>query len=240
MKFTGHYFVFVFCLLFVSFFLVENLSAEEEEGEGIAEIVERSNMVPELQKTVIELFYHLHLLENSFRDEQWQEAALEVSKIDIFYNKILQFSEEQDAPVSLAHLQSFEFSLVEINRGVRLQDRKLVEMRFLELQPELFDILDIFATVPLRLTASRYYIDLALAALEQGRFDVALDELGEISEYLEQMAGTVNSRSLEITALEGQITEARKFLKGQAPESREALTGIRRSLETLYQEFSLN
>lgn len=240
MKSVNSVFVLLVCLFAVSFFLGGNSCAEEEEGESVVDIVQRANMAPVLRDTVIELFAHLHLLENSFRDEKWEEAAHEAYKIDIFYNKLLKLSEDMNSVVELGALQSFEFSLVEIGRGIEQEDRKLVERRFLDLQPELFDILDSFTTIPLRLTASRYYSDLAIAGLGRNRFDVALDELGEIAEYMEQMADSVRSRGLDMELLEQQMSRARSALQnGDATESHQALQRVRQTLESFYQDYSL-
>ncbi|HIJ79206.1 MAG: hypothetical protein OEY01_09335 [Desulfobulbaceae bacterium] len=234
--------ILALALLLVAAPLLQPILAEEagEEEESIAEIIERSNMTPALRETVIELFEHLHLLEGSFRNEQWEKASREVDQIDHFYSKVLQLSEEMKSKVELSYLQAFEFSLAEINRGIKRRDRELVESRFLELQPELFDILDRFTVIPLRLTASRFYIDLAINALKEGRFDIALDELGEISEYMEQLEQTLTSRGLDMASLHRQLSQARQQLqKKQGPTSKQALEEIRRSLEQFFQNFAI-
>jgi len=226
-------------LLFVVVPLLNPLPAEEAEEESVAEIIERSGMTPALQETVIELFEHIHHLEGSFRNGQWEKASQEVDRIDLFYNKILKISEETNSRVELGYLQAFEFSLVEITRGINRQDRKLVEKRFLELQPELFDILDRFTAIPMRLTASRFYIDLAIKALAEQRYDIALDELGEISEYMEDLEKPFTSRGLDMASLYRQLDRARQVLEEQGEGSRQALEEIRRALEQFYQSFSL-
>jgi len=221
--------------------LLSPLQAEEgeEEGESVAEIVERSGMTPALQETVIDLFVHIHCLESSFRNGQWDKASREVDNIDLFYSKILEVSEELKSKVELSYLQAFEFSLTEITRGINRRDRKLVERRFLELQPELFDILDRFVAIPMRLTASRFYIDLAIKALEEQRYDIALDELGEISEYMEDLKRPLTAVGLDMASLYRQVDKARQILKEEGEGSRQALEQIRRTLEQFYQSFSL-
>lgn len=232
--------ILTLALLFVVVPMHNQLLAmeSEEEGESVAEIIERSNINPALQETVIELFNHIHLLESSFRNEQWKNASEEVDHIDLFYSKVLQVSEEQNSTVELSYLQAFEFSLAEISRGIKRQDRELVETRFLQLQPELFDILDRFTAIPLRLTASRFYIDLAINALNEQRFDIALDELGEISEYTEQMKQAFTAKGLDIDHLNQQLANARQLLKNKELSSRQALEEIRQALELSYQTFS--
>ncbi len=235
--------IFIFTiamLLIVAPLLPTHLQAEEskEEEESIAEIVERSDMAPALQETVIELFDHIHLLETSFRNGLWKEASHEVDQIDLFYSKILKISEELKSRVELAYLQAFEFSLAEITRGINRRDRELVENRFLELQPELFDILDRFTVIPLRLTASRFYIDLAINALEENRFDIALAELDEISEYIEQLEEPFAARALDMAALNKQLSNAHQILEKHGAESRQVLQEIRQALDQSYQAFS--
>lgn len=233
-------FSLVLGLMLVAVPLLTPLLAEEaeEEGESVAEIVERSDMTPALQETVIELFDHIHLLETSFRNEQWEKASQEVGQIDIFYNNILQVSEDLHSKVELSYLQAFEFSLREINRGINRRDRPLVEARFLELQPELFDILDRFTSIPLRLTASRFYIDLAIKALNEQRFDIALDELGEITEYMEQLEQALTARGLDMTSLNQQLVHAHQALQKQEPDSMQALEEVHQTLEYFYEHFS--
>jgi len=232
--------ILALALVLVTVPLLNPLLAEEaeEEGESVAEIIERSDMTPALQETVIELFEHIHLLENSFRNEQWQEASQEVSQIDLFYNKVLKVSDELNSQVELSYLQAFEFSLAEITRGINRRDRVLVEARFLELQPELFDILDRFTAIPLRLTASRFYIDLAINALNEQRFDIALDELGEISEYMEQLEQVLTARGLDVDSLNQKIAHAHQALQKQGSDSLQALAELHQILEQFYQTFS--
>lgn len=240
MRYIHLFSILVLGLLLVAVPLLNPLLAEEggEEGESAAAIIDRSDMTPGLQEIVIELFDHIHLLENSFRNEQWKEASQEVSQIDLFYNKLLQVSEELNAKVELSYLQAFEFSLAEIIRGIDRRDRMLVEARFLELQPELFNILDRFTAIPLRLTASRFYIDLAINALNEQRFDIALDELGEISEYTEQLEPALTARGLEMASLKRQLAHAHQALQKQGPDSLQALEEVHQTLEDFYQHFS--
>lgn len=231
--------IFALTLLLVVVPLQNQLLAEEaEEEESVAEIVKRSDMTPVLQETVIELFDHIHLLENSFRNDRWENAAQELDQIDLFYSRVLQISDELHSKVELSYLQAFEFSLAEITRGVKRRDRALVETRFLQLQPELFDILDRFAAIPLRLTASRFYIDLAISALDEQRFDIALDELGEIIEYTEQLEQVLTIKGLDVDSLNKQLADGRQLLKKKGPGSRKALKEIRQTLELFYQTFS--
>lgn len=240
MKYIHLYSILALALLFVAAPLLPNLllaEEAEEEGESVGEIIARANMAPALQETVIELFGHIHHLENSFRNERWKEASLEVDQIDLFYSEVLHISEELNYKVEMSYLQAFEFSLREITRGIKRRDRGLVEAQFLQLQPELFDILDRFTAVPLRLTASRFYIDLALNALDEQRFDIALDELGEISEYMEQLEQSLIARGLDMASLNQQLAKAQQALQQQRPDSRQALTVIRQSLEQFYQTF---
>ena len=231
--------ILFFVLLFTAGPLVNPLAAEEMEGESIGVIIQRSGMTPELQLTVIDLFDHIHHLENSFRNGQWDKASLEVDRIDLFYSRILKISEEMNFRVELGYLQAFEFSLTEINRGINRRDRELVEKRFIELQPELFDILDKFTSVPMRLTASRFYIDLAIKALEDNRYDIALDELGEISAYMKDMKESLAAEKVDMAALYRQLDRARQMLEKKDGDSRQVLENIRRLLEQAYQSFSL-
>jgi hypothetical protein len=230
----------VLATLFVATFLPISLLAEEaeEEGESIAGIVARSNMTPTMQETSIALFDHIHLLEKSFRNAQWEKASQEVDQIDLFYSKVLKISEDLKSKVELSYLQAFEFSLAEISRGIKRQDRVLVEKRFLQLQPELFDILDRFTVIPLRLTASRFYIDLAIDALDDQRFDIALDELGEISEYMEQLEKPLTAKGLDMASLNQKIAESRQLLQKKEPGSKKVLEDIRLTLEQFFQTFS--
>jgi hypothetical protein len=232
--------ILALALLLVASPLLNPLLAEEaeEEGESVAAIVARSDMAPALQETVIELFDHIHLLESGFRNGQWQKAAQEVEQIDLFYGKIVQVSDELNSRVELSYLQAFEFSLAEISRGITRRDRDLVERRFLQLQPELFDILDRFTAIPLRLTASRFYIDLAINAIKEERFDIALDELGEITEYMEQLEQPLTARGLDMAFLHNQLARAYLVLQKQGQESRLVLEEIRQTLEQFFQAFS--
>lgn len=233
--------VFVLALLLVVAPVLKPLGAEEggeDEEEGVAEIIERSGMTPALQDTAIELFDHIHLLENSFRNGQWQKATQEVEKIDLFYSKVLKLSEDLKSPVEFSYLQAFEFSLAEITRGIKRQDREQVEKRFLQLQPELFDILDRFTSIPLRLTASRYYITLAITALAAQRFDIAQDEVGEIREYMEQLEPALAARGVDVASLQQQLAHADTVLANKGKASQQALEVIQQSLELSYQAFS--
>ncbi len=227
-------------LLLVAVPLQRSLLAEEnkEEKESIAEIIEQANMTPAMQETAIELFGHIHLLEQSFRNGQWEKASQEVDQIDHLYSKVLKLSDELKSRVELSYLQAFEFSLAEITRGINRRDRVLVESRFLELQPELFDILDRFTVIPLRLTASRFYIDLAIDALNEQRFDIALDELGEISEYMEQLEKPLTVKGLDTAELNQKLAKSRQLLQKKGPGSKKALEEIRQTLEQFFQTFS--
>lgn len=237
------YFLFSICvlaLLLVAVPLQRTLLAEEsnEEEESIAKIIERAGMAPAMKETAIELFGHIHRLEQSFRNEQWEKASQEVDQIDHFYSKVLKLSEELKSKVELSYLQAFEFSLAEITRGISRRDRALVESRFLELQPELFDILDRFTVIPLRLTASRFYIDLAIDAVDEQRLDVALDELGEITEYMEQLEKPLTAKGLDAASLSQKLAKSRQLLQTKGPGSRKALEEIRQTLEQFFQTFS--
>lgn len=228
----------VLALLLVAAPLLNPLLAEEAEEEGVAVIIARSNMSPALKEPVVDLFNHIHLLETSFRNGRWENASYEVDQVDHFYTRILKLSETMQVNVELRSLQAFEFSLAELTRGIKRRDRELVERRFLQLQPELFDILDRFAAVPLRLTASRFYIDLAINGLEEKRFDIALDELGEIDEYMEQLEQTLTAKGVDLVVLNQQLEHAREILLRHGEDSKQALEEIRKSLERLFQIFA--
>jgi len=212
--------------------------AADEEGENFATIVDQARLAPAMRETVIELFSHLHQLEESFRDLRWDEAARRVEKIDLFYSKILEIARRQTTEIELSYLQAFEFSLSELGRGIRQQNRALTERQFLLLQPELFDILDKFVTTPLRLTASRYYVDLAILAVREHRFDIARDELGEIREYLEQLEARLSAKGLDVETLNRQLADAIQKVKADAPDSPAALARLRRTLDDFYQAYS--
>ena len=226
---------FVFCCLLGPVLLTGHISGVlAEEEEGFAGVLAESGLDPSLQALAGELFVHVHSMETSFRNLRWPEAAAAVDSIDLFYNKLLGMAEEKDVDINMDYLQAFEFSLAEIRHGIRRRDRALIERRFLDLQPELFNILDKMSTIPLRLTASRLYVDLAIQGVVNGRFDIARDELGEISEFMEQLEPQLAGEGYDMTRFRRLLVRGREAVAQKSPGSRAALVELRGELERFY------
>ncbi len=226
---------FVFCCLFGPVLLTGHIpGALAEEEEGFAGVLAEAGLDPSLQALAGELFVHVHSLETGFRNLRWSEAAAAVDSIDLFYNKLLGMAEEKGVEIKMDYLQAFECSLAEIRRGISRRDRALVERRFLDLQPELFDILDRMSTIPLRLTASRLYVDLAIQGVVNSRFDIARDELGEISEFMEQLEPQLAGQGYDMNRFRRLLARGREAVTQESPDSRAVLEELRGELEHFY------
>ena len=223
--FTGILLLFLLLCIFLPAAL-----AEEEEEESFGVVLQQAGLTGELHKISIEMFEGIHDLENSFRDQEWNRALNAVKKIDRFFNNLLTFIEKNNIAIHVEQLQAFEFSLTEISSAINSANRRRAEMSFLKLQPELFDILDSLAAVPLRLAASRLYIDMAIEAYHKNRFDVVLDELGEIEEYTEQLEDFFQEKNIETASLKKNLEQAREFGKNLSGETLKHLDRVREDL----------
>ncbi len=206
--------------------------------EGMAAVLAGAGLDPALRSVVAELFGYVEELEDSFRNQRWQEAATAVDKVDLFYNRLLDLAGSRGVRIDLSSLQAFEFSLAGIDRGIGKKDRALVEKRFLELQPELFDILDRLTATPLRLTACRLYVDLAARGVREKRFDIARDELGEIAEFMEQVQPLLVARGYDMRTFDRLLARAREKVVRHAPDSLAELARLRNLLDHYQQTYA--
>jgi hypothetical protein len=227
-------------LLTMAFTVPFAQAGTEEDDEDFTQVIKESGISKALQGPVSEMFKAIHNLEVAFRDEQWAKATIAVEAIDNYYNELLEFTEQNKTEVPFGFLQAFEFSLTDISSSLKMKDRAKVEESFLTLQPELFDILDMLSTVPLRLTASRLYIDMAITAFEERRFDVVLDELGEIEEYLEQLEPWFKSKGSDLSIFRKQLSAARKQAGAKSPETLTSLEFARKDLIELIKTYLAN